>query len=321
MVRFVYKIIVKIPIFFLRFKLFVNRLWIRVNNTQKRKYYLERFDLPSSIKDFGADLNDVIQGDKFQLLASDSIFFVETHNVNEFLRNFVSSEPFVLISHQSDAIVTNRPRLINMVRSEEHANVDFIPDNCVMWFAQNVEVRHPRLESIPIGFPNYKYYSKNFPILVKQSKKKRSIFNVVYLNVNVKNNKQERAQLYEMFDSVDYVTKVKGQFGLDFENYVKDLSSHLFVVSPEGNGIDVHRTFEAIALGCIPIVKRHINNENLRDLPICWVNSFDEVLNIEFLILEYFRIMNGEFSLEKFKFSYWENRIVSVVDGMNKFYF
>ena len=145
MARLIYNVYVKIVHFFLQFRLVVNRLWIRVNGTRKRIFYLERFDLPNSIKDFGADLNDIIQGDRFQMMASDSICFVETHNVNEFFRNCVSSEPFVLISHQSDAIVTNRPRLINRVRSEEHANIDLIPDNCVMWFAQNVEVRHPRL--------------------------------------------------------------------------------------------------------------------------------------------------------------------------------
>lgn len=38
------------------------------------------------------------------------------------------------------------------------------------------------------------------------------------------------------------------------EKYLATVASHKFVASPEGNGIDCHRTWEAIYLGCIVIV-------------------------------------------------------------------
>ena len=33
------------------------------------------------------------------------------------------------------------------------------------------------------------------------------------------------------------------------------LSKYKFIISPEGNGIDCHRHYEAILCGCIPIIE------------------------------------------------------------------
>jgi hypothetical protein len=46
------------------------------------------------------------------------------------------------------------------------------------------------------------------------------------------------------------------------------MASCQFVVSPQGNGIDCHRTWEAMALGCIPIVKSHELDPLLSQFPI-----------------------------------------------------
>ena len=123
--------------------------------------------------------------------------------------------------------------------------------------------------------------------------------------------------MYKLFSKTSFVTKLKGEFGLDFDNYIDDVRSHLFMICPEGNGIDVHQPFEAIYLGCIPVMKKHTNNLNWRDLPICWVDSFDEILNINFLINEYDRIRKSNFNLEKFYFSFWKERILYFLGTKN----
>ena len=301
-------VIVKFKGIYLKF----TRLKLNLSNKKLLNNYLDKFELIDGLLDFKINHNDIIQGDKFvQLANNNNIFFCETHNVNNFFLNNNIENNYILISHQSDAIVTNKPRNINRVRAEEHANVNLIPNNCIKWFAQNVEVVNSKIESIPIGFHNDKDYKINFEKLIYKKYSERTIKNIVYLNVNIKNNIPERAYLYDLFSKIPFVTKLKGEFGLDFGNYIEDVSSHLFMICPEGNGIDVCQPFEAILLGCIPVMKKNINNSNWRDLPICWVDSFDEILDINFLVQEYKNIRKSTTNLEKFHFNYWKNKILS----------
>jgi hypothetical protein len=51
----------------------------------------------------------------------------------------------------------------------------------------------------------------------------------------------------------------------------------MFVVSPEGVGLDCHRTWEAILLGCIPIVKRNALSSLFSDLPVIVVDDWAQV--------------------------------------------
>jgi hypothetical protein len=51
----------------------------------------------------------------------------------------------------------------------------------------------------------------------------------------------------------------------------------LFVLSPEGAGVDCHRTWEALLLGCIPIVKRSAVSELLVRLPALIVEDWEQV--------------------------------------------
>ena len=50
-----------------------------------------------------------------------------------------------------------------------------------------------------------------------------------------------------------------------------------FVASPHGCGLDCHRTWEALVLGCIPIVKRSKISVLFEELPVLAVNSWDDV--------------------------------------------
>jgi hypothetical protein len=51
----------------------------------------------------------------------------------------------------------------------------------------------------------------------------------------------------------------------------------MFVVSPEGIGMDCHRTWEAILLGCIPIVKRNAISTIFEKLPVLVVDDWNEI--------------------------------------------
>ena len=60
--------------------------------------------------------------------------------------------------------------------------------------------------------------------------------------------------------------------------YYESLPSYKFVVSPEGNGIDCHRHYEALLAGCIPIVERNpLIEEKYKGCPILYTDDYSEI--------------------------------------------
>jgi len=62
------------------------------------------------------------------------------------------------------------------------------------------------------------------------------------------------------------------------KDYFAALPSYKFIVSPEGNGIDCHRHYEALMAGCIPILERNpLTEEKYKDCPILWTTDYSEI--------------------------------------------
>jgi hypothetical protein len=58
-------------------------------------------------------------------------------------------------------------------------------------------------------------------------------------------------------------------------------------VSPEGNGIDCHRHYEALFSGCIPIIERNpLTEQKYSGCPILWTVDYSEITP-DYLALKY----------------------------------
>jgi hypothetical protein len=67
-----------------------------------------------------------------------------------------------------------------------------------------------------------------------------------------------------------------------FSEYLEALASSYFCISPSGNGIDVHRTWEALYLRTVPVVTRSAMTDQHRDLPMIVLADWSEFRSIEF---------------------------------------
>ncbi len=96
----------------------------------------------------------------------------------------------------------------------------------------------------------------------------------------------------------------------DFYDCIKD---YKFILSPPGAGEDCHRTWEALYLGCIPIVRSSSINELYKDLPVVVVESFD-IISKEFLYLKYIEIaekkLQNKYNYSKLYNKYWIDMIM-----------
>ena len=193
-------------------------------------------------------------------------------------------------------------------------------------FSINTDCEQPNVYSLPHGLTNDCNDSERHPILGNQdifcevlsSEKQPKHF--IYMNFNVKTDIRTsspiRQQLWDFFSPMPFIFKrecTEANINLpDRKQYLQDLYDSMFVLCPQGNGIDTVRLWEALYCRAIPIVIRHRALKEFQDLPILWINEWSEVLDLEHLQREYQRIMNTDWNLEKLKVSYWFQKIEEV---------
>jgi hypothetical protein len=208
----------------------------------------------------------------------------------------------------------NFKRRVKLITHNCDINVNFSPPDCVTrWYSQNVNIEHERIESIPIGLENSRWFPelrKRDKMLQKLSERKQ-YRNLVYMNFNIKTNPSKRTILYNLLKNKTWITAVQGVNGMKFDSYIDNIYSHKFVICPEGNGMDTHRTWESLYMGAIPVEKRNLNNRFYTDLPILFVDDWEEITE-PFLLSHLNRIENSTWNMEKLNFNYWKNRIHGV---------
>jgi len=85
-------------------------------------------------------------------------------------------------------------------------------------------------------------------------------------------------------------------------------SQFQFVLSPHGAGLDCHRTWEALLLGCIPIVKRAKINDLFSDLPVITVEDWSQI-NSSFLTHASKELELKNINREKLLMRYWRAQL------------
>ncbi len=196
---------------------------------------------------------------------------------------------------------------------------DRYKDHCKTWFALNKETPAANIISLPLGRTNDCDDSHvhriigNTDIMFRIAQEPKKDINLVYMNFSRNTFPQERGPVYTMFAGKSWVTIAEASLTHHgSERFLRSLRNHTFTLCPRGNGVDTHRLWEALYMGSIPIVKRNIAVNEFADLPICWIDTWDQVTP-EFLAQEYQRISSAEWNLEKLKIGYWETLIGAAV--------
>jgi hypothetical protein len=112
----------------------------------------------------------------------------------------------------------------------------------------------------------------------------------------------------------------KGSIYQKGTNETFKISRSKFIIAPRGCSIDSYRLWDAIYFGCIPIVVKYEGYNQFEDLPILFIDKWEDYseLTEEYLnhIWDKFSVM--DFNYEKLKFSYWENEITSTINEFRK---
>lgn len=242
------------------------------------------------------------------------------------LRNFVTSylpnvtKRFILVSGDSDTEVpTDIPIESNQLL--QHPLL-------ICWYAQNCVYTLPKLKQLPIGLdfhtlqkPTKGRFSwstpKKQPIesqeqevktLIQRSasnRKQNKCYGNFHFLMNTRYGK-DRIDAYRTIpQSLIYYEPTR----VPRSQTWKKMIEYKFVVSPHGNGLDCHRTWEALVLGCIPIVKSSPLDFMYRDLPILIVNQWSDITQD---LLDSYQVPPS-INLQKLELSYWKSLLTNNV--------
>lgn len=180
-----------------------------------------------------------------------------------FFRSLAPKEPFVLFSHNTDRGVDERFR-----RQLDR-------DHLLAWFARNPSIEHPKLHAVPAGIANPRYAHGDQALLERVRRAHHAKTKLFEVSFQVGTNEAERRYCIQQ-------TALEPRRTTSFEEYLSSLTSSYFCVSPNGNGIDCHRTWEALYVGTIPIVTRSVLTNQHTDLPMVVLDDWSEFSSIDF---------------------------------------
>jgi hypothetical protein len=189
------------------------------------------------------------------------------------------------------------------------------------WWAVNVDYRHPRLHCLPLGLTNPTRESWLHPIYSDISIMLDTIravpeggrHGLAYMNFDT-NTYSGRKIVFQIFEKKPWVTvgeKINNTEGR--RKYLTELRKHKFCIAPRGNGIDTHRLWESLYMGCIPIVGRDILVEEFAaHLPILIVDRWEDVTP-EFLEEAWKRMSETEWNMEALRVGYWLKKLGAAI--------
>ena len=172
-------------------------------------------------------------------------------------------------------------------------------DKIIHWFSQNCILpknTHKKLSQIPIGLAYHHLHNEDIEHEAKKivSPMKQDRYEAI--------TKIPKNLIFSEKDEVSRTISWNTQ------------ANYAFVVSPFGNGYDCHRTWEALILGCIPIVKTSGIDNLYDDLPVLivqdWADITEKLLSSVITVFKK-KHEKGEFNYDKLRLEYWMDKINS----------
>jgi len=188
--------------------------------------------------------------------------------------------PFILLTTDGDASVPS-----DLARD----TVERLLANpyLVSWYSQNCDSDHPRIKPFPIGLDLHTPRSLATPTgMVRQLQALRRRQGDadrrpprVFCDFSISRGSSQRREVLDALDGcphVDFLGKRVSQRAI-WELYAQ----YPLVLSTTGNGLDCHRTWELLYLGCIVVTKTSPMDPLYEGLPVIIVEDWHEVRDPE----------------------------------------
>tara|TARA_B100000795_G_scaffold268104_1_gene254350 strand:+ start:3393 stop:4376 length:984 start_codon:yes stop_codon:yes gene_type:complete len=134
------------------------------------------------------------------------------------------------------------------------------------------------------------------------------------------NSKKLKKLKYINLDRNDIKTRLKNNKNvkicnkfykrLDFWN---EIIKYKFIIAPAGNGMDTHRLWEALFLGCIVICQNTGLDKFMNEFPVVILKDFNQITeeNLNKWFKKYEKMCNDPIVREKYYQKYWYEKILN----------
>jgi hypothetical protein len=233
------------------------------------------------------------------------IVFVGDSNIKNFFINIYPkiTASFILVTHNGDEMV-------------DKTAVMMMGDKILKWYGINVLVEHPKIIPIPLGIENKHYYVLGIPYIFNTVKKKNfDKINRIFYGFSVFNNAEERQPAIDVL-KVHPLTETYKKW-MNFSQYLPFLATYKFVASPPGSCVEGHRTWDALYIGSVPIVKSSVTIDYFEKIgmPLWSVKDWHELDNVtERDLIEKFESIKKKGDQTTIYMDYWCDKIRNMKD-------
>jgi len=244
--------------------------------------------------------------------SGESIYINYKSLINFFLHIFpLIDKPFILVTGFSTRTIGYLSKMtpsiiINLVSQPKIIN----------WYVQNLGIIHPKIKCIPLGLD---LHSRPIPSQIQQeplnslprkhfSERKIKIYSTFHFKTEYGNDlghpwgNERKIALRYIPNKLIYYEPYKIE---RLQSWIKQID-FAFVASPYGAGMDCHRTWEALVLGCIPIIRVIPPMKPLfDDLPVLIIEKWSDI-NLKLLEDTVSQFKNKIFNYDKLTLNYWK---------------
>jgi hypothetical protein len=179
------------------------------------------------------------------------VVFVKTDFLDQILNIRTFDAPITLVTGVSDL----SPSAEACTRILEHPNIR-------KWIGCNIPVSHPKIRKVPIGFGEIeRTYGK--PDILRRLHNERIAWN------------DKKDEVCIPWHSATHTSRLLTNTlpKLEFEDYMRAISSYKFVICQRGNGIDTHRVCEVLLMGSVPVIQHSGLDDMYSDWPVVLVDN------------------------------------------------
>jgi hypothetical protein len=188
-------------------------------------------------------------------LSKGDVVFVKTDYLEWFLTNRKIEVPITLVTGVSDISPTN-----------EQCRKIRVNPNIKCWIGCNISASDPKIIKLPIGsgepereYGNHETLLRLHNQRIPWDQKKDDIC------IPYHSGTHESRTLHSTLPK------------LPFEDYMKAISQHKFVICMRGNGMDTHRFCEILLMGSVPVVEHSGLDDMYSQFPCLIVNSLNDI--------------------------------------------
>ena len=261
------------------------------------------------------------------MLKSDNMFDgMSIYVCSDLLQYFVNyilpniNHKFVLVSGDSDLCVP----LEALTKLETYRLLNSL--YLIKWFTQNTKIQdNDKIVQLPIGLDyhtiannpncNWKIRGENclpraqeYTLVSIKDKTIPFYERIPKIYVNFSTNSDRFNQRKQSLETIPNHLLVVDQSFKPRTILWNQMINYAFILSPFGIGMDCHRTWEALCLGCIPIICAPHFNNLFEDLPVLIVNKWSDI-NEELLQNTIKSFQEKTFNYDKLSLKFWKNKI------------